>query len=52
MATYTNTATKETYRLRGVNSLEHAWSLAEFVCKRNGWNLSMFCYDVKVNFQS
>lgn len=49
-ATYHNTATGETYTLKGVKSLEAAWDLAEFVCRRNNWNLSMFCNDVKVKF--
>lgn len=52
MTTYTNTATGETYKLSGVNSLEQAWNLAEFVCRRNNWNLSTFCSDVRVKFQA
>jgi hypothetical protein len=39
MGTYTNKSTQETYLIKGVSSLEQAWSLAEFVCKRNNWNL-------------
>ena len=52
MATYTNKATNETYRLAGVKSLKQAWSLAEFVANRNGWNIEMFCTDVKVRFSN
>jgi hypothetical protein len=52
MATYTNKATGETYKLNGVNSLEQAWNLAEFVCRRNNWNLSMFCFDVNVKYEA
>lgn len=52
MATYTNKATNEVYTLRGVKSLEQAWNMAEFVCRRNNWNLSMFCYDVTVKFEA
>lgn len=48
MATYTNTALNETYELGGINNLEQAWDMAEFVCNRNNWNLSMFSYDVRV----
>ena len=48
MATYTNKATGETYNLGGVKSLKKAWSLAAFVASRNGWNLSMFSYDVTI----
>jgi len=48
MATYTNKATNETYRIGGVKNLAQAWNLAEFVCHRMNWNLSMFSYDVKV----
>ena len=50
MATYTNKATNETYRLTGVKNLKQAWSLAKFVANRNGWNSEMFCNDVKVTF--
>jgi hypothetical protein len=34
---YTNTATKETYTLGGLNNLEHAWKMVGFAAKRNGW---------------
>lgn len=47
-AVYYNRATEETYKIRGVRDLEQAWNLAEFVCNRNNWNLSMFCHDVQV----
>lgn len=50
MATYFNKATRETYTLRGITSLKQAWNMAEFVCERNNWNLSMFSYDVVVKF--
>jgi hypothetical protein len=52
MATYFNKATGETYTLKGVNSLKQAWNMAEFVCKRNDWNLSMFCNDVRVKYEA
>ena len=48
-ATYRNTATGETYKLSGVKNLRQAWEMAEFVCRRNGWNFAMFCNDVKVS---
>lgn len=51
MAIYTNTATGEVYQLAGVKSLGQAWNLAEFVCRRMNWNLSMFSYDVKVKLK-
>jgi hypothetical protein len=51
MATYTNTATGETYKLAGVKTLAQAWGLAKFVANRNGWNLEMFSYDVKVKIE-
>lgn len=50
MVIYTNNATGETYTLKGVCSLKQAWNLAEFVCQRNNWNLSTFCFDVTVKF--
>jgi len=52
MATYTNKATGEKYTLKGVKSLEQAWNLAEFVCRRNNWNFSMFSCDVKVKYEN
>lgn len=52
MATYTNKATGETYTLKGIKSLKQAWKLAEFVCRRNNWNFSMFCFDVKVKYEN
>ena len=51
MAQYYNNATGETYKLNGVSSLKQAWDLAEFVCSRNNWNISMFCHDVKVKYE-
>jgi len=51
MATYTNKATGETYKMGGVKNLEQAWNLAEFVCNRKNWNFEMFCNDVKVTFK-
>ena len=51
-ATYTNKVIKETYILCGVKSLEQAWKLADFVCSRNNWNLSMFSYDVIVKLSA
>lgn len=50
MATYINKATGEIYTLKGIISLKQAWNMAEFVCKRNNWNLSMFHFDVVVKF--
>jgi hypothetical protein len=50
MATYTNIATNEVYKLSGVKSLEHAFDLYKFVCKRNNWNECMFAQDVIVKF--
>lgn len=47
-ATYTNKATNEVYIINGISSLKQAWNISEFVCKRNNWNHSMFCNDVKV----
>jgi hypothetical protein len=49
-ATYTNKALGETYTLRGVRDLTHAWNMADFVAGRNGWNPAMFTTDVKVKF--
>ena len=50
-ATYTNKATGEVYKLGGLSGLSHAWNMAEFVCIRNGWNLSMFTYDVTISIK-
>lgn len=47
-ATYHNKVLDETYTLAGVNGLEQAWHMADFVCRRNNWNPDMFCDDVKV----
>lgn len=47
-ATYKNNATGETYKLNGVANLATAWNMAAFVCRRNNWNLEMFCNDVTV----
>ena len=38
IATYTNSALKETYELGGIRDLPHAWRLADFVSRRNIWN--------------
>ena len=38
-ATYTNKALNETYKLGGVKDLAQAWNLADWVAKRNGWNV-------------
>lgn len=51
MATYENIATGETYKMGGVKNMEQAWDLAEFVCRRNDWNLETFALDVKVTFK-
>lgn len=37
-AIYTNTATKETYTLKGVSDLGRAWELVKFAASRNNWN--------------
>jgi len=47
-ATYHNKATNETYKLSGLDSLEHAWKMSEVAAKRNNWNHEMFSHDVKV----
>lgn len=47
-AVYFNEATKEEHKISGVKNLKQAWNLAEFVCGRKKWNLSMFCVDVTV----
>jgi len=48
-AVYYNKMTEETYELGGVNDIQHAWNMAQFVCNRTGWNYNMFHEDVKVS---
>lgn len=47
-AIYHNVVLNETYKISGVKDLREAWNLAEFVCYKNNWNISMFSYDVRV----
>ena len=50
-AIYFNKALNETYTLKGIKNLEHAWKLSKTVCQRMDWNLDMFSYDVKVKVE-
>lgn len=48
IATYYNKATNETYKLAGIQNVQQAYDVYEFVCRRNNWNPSMFTHDVSV----
>lgn len=50
-AIYFNNATGETYKLSGVDNIQHAYNLYKVVCNINNWNPSMFTYDVTVKLQ-
>jgi len=47
-AIYTNKALNETHKISGVSGIEQAWNLAEYVCRRKGWNFEAFCLDCNV----
>lgn len=47
-AIYTNKATKESYTLAGVESIQKAYDMYKFACSRNGWNPAAFTKDVNV----
>lgn len=47
-AIYKNKATKESYTLAGVESIQKAYDMYNFVCRRNDWNPDAFTKDVNV----
>ncbi|MBB4807437.1 ssDNA-specific exonuclease RecJ [Chryseobacterium defluvii] len=50
-AVYYNQAKQETYELAGINNMQHAYDLYEFVCRRNNWNPKMFTHDVIIKLK-